>query len=302
MPAHFNDRWNQCLEPTGAPSAPRASVTAAHTQKGHIMNQPRHSPVRQAAFLKVLRHLTDRDRDIIAVLGDHLVLTTHQITRAWFTSPERARTRLALLHHLDVLARFRFPRLTGSYPYYYFLGYTGACLNASARGEPWPKPGAVAERVTRIAGSPKLGHTLGVADFFTHLIPHAQGEGKRLTWRNEAQAAAHTGGMVKPDAHAVLTTPEASIEFYYEHDTGTEDQTRLGAKLDRYRHLAEPLPVLIELPGPIREDNLHTTLSGRSFPFPIATTHTSLTGDPAGPIWRRLHDLERVGLPALATV
>ncbi|GLZ79598.1 hypothetical protein Afil01_44050 [Actinorhabdospora filicis] len=253
------------------------------------MNRPRHTLIRRAAILDVLNHLTDRDRDLIDALGAHQVLTTHQIARAWFTSPERARARLAVLHHLDVLTRFRQPLPSGSAPFHYLLGYNGACLHAAATGTPWPRPATIAERAARIAGSPKLAHTLGVNDFLTHLLAHTRTHDWHLAWHNETQAAERTGGMVKPDAHATITTTDTRVEFYYEHDTGSEDHNRLAAKLERYRHLIEPMPVLIELSSSVREANLHKALSTRTYPFTVATTHTGLSDRPAGSIWTPLH-------------
>lgn len=65
-------------------------------------------------MLSVSAHLTDRDRELIRLVGRHRVLTTDQLAALAFGSITTARHRLAVLVRLGLLRRFRPRREPGS--------------------------------------------------------------------------------------------------------------------------------------------------------------------------------------------
>jgi hypothetical protein len=70
--------------------------------------------------------LTARDLWLCELLEEHRMLTTHQLTDLAFPNLDTAQHRLAILHRLEVLERFRPRRDTGSAPFHYVLGPAGA--------------------------------------------------------------------------------------------------------------------------------------------------------------------------------
>jgi hypothetical protein len=76
-------------------------------------------------------HLTDRDRTIIDWVDRHGVLTTTQLTAAWFTSPTTAAHRLAKLRELGLLDRFHRPAPGAWFtPWHWVIGPLGAAITA----------------------------------------------------------------------------------------------------------------------------------------------------------------------------
>jgi hypothetical protein len=69
-----------------------------------------------ALVATIAAHVTERDRAICEALYEHRVLTATQLAQLHFASIERARKRLAVLHQLGVLERFRPLREQGSHP------------------------------------------------------------------------------------------------------------------------------------------------------------------------------------------
>jgi len=63
--------------------------------------------VSDEVLLAAAAHLTDRDRDLVRLMGEHRVLTTRQIAALGFGSVIIARHRLAVLAELGMLRRFR---------------------------------------------------------------------------------------------------------------------------------------------------------------------------------------------------
>ncbi|HEY3505200.1 MAG TPA: replication-relaxation family protein [Actinocatenispora sp.] len=84
--------------------------------------------------LRLSRSLTPRDRYLLALLGDHQVLTTVQVSQAWGAPMRRTQARLTRLLAYGVVDRFR-PYADhggGSMPYHWVLGPLGA-IEAAAR-------------------------------------------------------------------------------------------------------------------------------------------------------------------------
>ena len=82
----------------------------------------------EAALLQAPAHLTDRDRLLVRLVGEHRVLTTGQLTALGFGNITTARHRLAVLIRLGMLRRFRPHPPAGSAPWHYVLGPVGAAL------------------------------------------------------------------------------------------------------------------------------------------------------------------------------
>ncbi|GLZ78331.1 hypothetical protein Afil01_31380 [Actinorhabdospora filicis] len=244
--------------------------------------------------------MTPRDQRIISVLADHHVLTTEQLAAMFFTSLSRAHERLLVLHRLGVLDRFRRVMRYGSSPYKWTLAHLGARLHAAVTGAPAPTAATVADRALRLSVSPKLPHLLAGNDFFVrlHTVLRATPEAGVAEWWNEEDSARACGMLVRPDGRASVRHPAGSVSFWYEHDTGSEPLTQLRAKVERYAriiHAEMRLPVLIELPSQVREDNLHQVLGARP-PVAVATTYRQIAVDPMRVVWRVPGRLHRVGL------
>lgn len=243
--------------------------------------------------------LTPRDRWLTAMLHEHRVLTTTQITQLAFGTRRAATGRLALLYQRRVIDRFRPYRTLGSAPWHWVLDEAGARLLAdqhttTVRQLSWARRDALA-----VAASPRLTHTIGLHDVLcalaatAHTIP-----GARLdAWWSERRAAAVWGDWARPDAYAHYTEHhhghDIGVDMFLEYDQGTEPLARLLAKLAGYTRLAEATgittPVLFWLPGPGRETHLLSELARHRPEIPVATTHPALAhahpDGPGGPIW-----------------
>lgn len=273
--------------------------------------------------LALQARLTDRDRQLLAWLADHKVLTTFQISYALFGSLEFAQRRLLTLHRLGLIDRFRPLRMGGgSYPWHYVLGQIGAEHVASTREQTPPRRAQTTEQARRIATSRLLTHLLGVNQFFTDLAGHARTHaGAKLErWWSEQQLrrtgvfAISVTSPVRADGHAVYREDGQRVAFFLEWDGGGEQLRVLTGKLAGYaEHVTKggpAWPVLFCLPTTRRETNLHRMLERIRVPVPVATcARDSLTaaGGPAGPVWlvhrggdapRRLADLAGLGDPA----
>jgi hypothetical protein len=259
----------------------------------------------------VWARLTDRDRRILALVAEHRVLTTEQLTVLAFGSRTRAQHRLQELFGLDVLWRFRFPRAAGgSYPWHYALGYTGARLIAAQKAVRPPRPAEHAQQLERLVESPKLRHQLGVNDFFVSLAAYARRQGwpdantfggsGLDTWRGEAEITAFHVGTVRPDGFGAWAEHGRLIRFYLEYDTGSETLARVAGKLEDYhaaaRRAGGPLtgPVLFTVATTRREAGLRSVLA-RSLArveglVTVATTARDYghPDGPAGPVWAPL--------------
>ncbi|MBO2454354.1 replication-relaxation family protein [Actinomadura barringtoniae] len=271
---------------------------------------PRTSPelIAELAF-----RLTDRDRQILRLVWEHRVLTTQQLAALRFPSLVRTQQRLRVLHRWQALLRFQPWVPVGTAALHWVLGPAGAHVLAVEDGISIRELGYRQDTALDIAVSSKLGHQVGVNDFFARLHAYARhrDDGTQLQqWTPERRCASLDGGRVRPDAYGrwsetVLGRGPASVEFFLEHDNGTETLARVAAKLHGYaahaRTTGHLTPVLFWLPSPTREANLRRLLTDP--PVPVATAvhtpDTALEG-PAGAVWfpagvtaprRRLADL-----------
>jgi hypothetical protein len=281
---------------TSSRSHPRGAGTGAATKD-------------EAALLEASAHLTERDRYLVRLTGEHRVLTTDQLTALAFGNLTTARHRLSALVRLGLLRRFRPHPATGSAPWHYVLGPVGAALlGAEDRDEKKWMPQARADRVLGLERSQRLGHMTGRNWFFVALAAHARhGGGELRDWIGETGATGHVlGGLLiapttwdqlpHPDGAGTWAEDGRAVAFLLEYDTGSEDLTRLAGKLGGYAVLASVLadaglagPVLLFCFGsPRREQAARRALarSRDSGGLRIATAaFDPRVTCPAGPVW-----------------
>jgi hypothetical protein len=262
----------------------------------------------EAALLAAPAHLTERDRWLVRLVGEHRVLTTGQLTALGFANLTTARHRLSALVRLGLLRRFRPHPPTGSAPWHYVLGPVGAALlGTEDRDENKWAPQARADRQLGLERSPRLGHMTGRNQFFAALAAHAREHGGELReWLNETEAAAHivrdllVGGiwdrLPRPDGAGTWAEDGRAVSFLLEYDTGTEHLPVLAAKLDGYALLASVLadagqaapPLLFRFGSPRREQGARHALAAcrDSAAVRIATTAIDpYATSPAEPVW-----------------
>ncbi|MET9244913.1 replication-relaxation family protein [Nonomuraea sp. NPDC003709] len=244
----------------------------------------------RAALTALAARLTERDYQILDYLHRHRVLTTHQLQRIFFGIPQATRKRMTTLFHLNAITRFR-PWAgygAGSAPIHWALGKAGAAALAAHHGMSIKELGYDPD--VTIAVSSRLAHQVGVNDFFSRLQHHARHTSSThlRAWWSEKQCAKQWGDLARPDAYGCWHESGHEIDFFLEHDTGTETLQRVADKLHSYRDLADATqittPILFWLPNPTREANLRKLLTNRDLPIATAA-HTTCGDGPAGPIW-----------------
>jgi hypothetical protein len=234
--------------------------------------------------------LTDRDLALCRLLHEHRVLTTLQLVDLAFPSRNAAEHRLAVLHQLGVVDRFRPRHTPGSAPYHYVLGPLGAALLAAHTEQEPAGLGYRRDRALALAHSQRLRHLVGVNGFFTALAGAAreqQGQAALEVWWSEQRCAAHWGRLVHPDGYGRWREHQVRVDFFLEYDRGSEPLQRLAGKLPGYAELAHAsgitTPLLLWLPSQAREAAVRQALAGASLPVATATPHPNHT--PAGPLW-----------------
>src|SRR5829696_765384 len=237
--------------------------------------------------------LTDRDRTLFRLLHQHRMLTAPQLTDLAFPSRNAAEHRLAILHRLGVVDRFRPHHTPGSAPYHYVLGPLGAALLAAEADREPAQLGYRRDRALALAHSQRLQHLLGVNSFFCALARVARQDPAAAleVWWSEQRCTAQWGRLVHPDGYGRWREHQTRVDFFLEYDRGSEPAGRLAAKLPGYLQLAQAsqlaTPLLFWLPTPAREAAARQALSGSSLPVATATPHPDHT--PAGPLWLPLH-------------
>lgn len=262
----------------------------------------------EAALLAASAHLTDRDRELVRLVGEHRVLTTGQLAALGFANLTTARHRLSVLVRLGLLRRFRPHPPTGSAPWHYVLGPVGAALlGVEDRDERKWAPQVRADRQRGLERSPRLSHMTGRNQFFVALVAHAREHGGELReWRNETQAAVHAvdgllaGGiwdrLPRPDGGGTWAEDGRQVAFLLEFDLGTEHLPVLAGKLDGYALLASVLaeagrpapPLLFCFGSPRREQAARRALAACRDCSAVRIATTALDPyltSPAGPVW-----------------
>ncbi|MGP4024369.1 replication-relaxation family protein [Actinomadura sp. 3N407] len=256
-----------------------------------------------AALIADLAHrLTARDRALLTLVWEHRVLTSDQITALFFRTSVRTHQRLRQLHELHALSSFRPWTPNGTAAKHWVLGPAGAHVLAVEQGVSLRELGYRHETAMGIAVSPRLGHQVGVNDFFVHLRAYARNrdDGARLVqWWPERRCVSKWGDHARPDAFGRWSEPRnqiprqgppAEVAFFLEHDTGTERLARVTAKLNGYTALARETgsttPVLFWLPSAAREANLRKLLGVPGVPVATAVQTPTTSGEgPAGAVW-----------------
>jgi hypothetical protein len=237
--------------------------------------------------------VTDRDRALCRLLHEHRVLTSGQLTDLAFPSRNAAEHRLAVLHQLGLVDRFRPRHRPGSAPYHYVLGPLGAALLAAQADQEPAQLGYRRDRTLALAHSQRLQHLLGVNSFFCALAHAARQDPAAAleVWWSEQRCAAQWGRLVHPDGYGRWREQQTRVDFFLEYDRGSEPLGRLAAKLPGYLQLAQAseiaTPLLLWLPTPAREAAARQALAGSSLPVATATPDPDQTQ--AGPLWLPLH-------------
>ncbi len=220
--------------------------------------------------LELVRHLTERDREIALCLYEQQVLTTDQLTLLFFSSRRRAQDRLLFLYREQVLDRFYPPSRfgAGKPQAHWLLDEAGALLVATILGVERKRLGW--QRRDDWASHPQLAHRLGTNRFVTDLVAATLRDPALgvTAWLSTRDAAERLRADVRPDAGLIIDCPAGPIECCLEWDRGSETQERLQEKLRRYRiaerglryHEPEPRNVLFVVPGGGRIGTLRRAL------------------------------------------
>ncbi len=253
----------------------------------------------------IARRITDRDRQIANSLYEHRVLTAQQVHELYFDSLDRTRDRLAQLHELRVVERFRPYRQYGSHPYHYLLDQAGALLLASDRGIDVGELDYSPARTLRLASSQQLTHQVqanGIVTRLAQAVRATPGAGL-VEWRGQRRCAQTWGELVRPDSYLRLQFPTGQVEAWLEHDRSTETLARLQDKLDRYSELAialeQRLMLLLTLISDRREHEVRRALRPTDEVRLLTTTIERHQADPLAPNWLALDTERRMSLDQL---
>ncbi len=267
--------------------------------------------------------IDERDHQVLLLLLEHKVLTTHQITSLCFRSLRRCQHRMRELKEMGLVSSFSVGRGFGE-------GRAPACWHLT-------KPGLVEiadakdVRVSDLPWVPDqsyrtnklIAHRLGVNAFFCALAEASRSlQGHCLaTWRPEHWVRTRAA-EVKPDGFRRYLHPGGACEFYFEYDRATEARGALMRKLGGYLHLAagwtkeEELTgfpnLLVLVPEEEREGEVATAfrsattslhVSGSlasSFPLYVASEDRLTELGVLGPAWKHVPtDGDRLSLVEL---
>lgn len=290
--------------PPSDPGSRRSSIPIRRPGPPAPRPARRSGPGHRLDLLDTTGRLQPRDQVLAQLLDEHQTLTSTQISAILFRTRATATNRLYVLRQIGWVDRFTPIRPTGRLDTHWVLGPLGAHWAAHHDARTPPTTKAARERREAIAASSHLQHTDGANNVFVALLAHARTHpGTRLArWWSPARSAAATGRRVHPDGHGVWEEPDpptgriSQVGFWLEYDTGTETLGRLIAKCDPYRRLRRDggpdYPLLIWLPNPTREANLHRKLNGEAAYLGLTlatTTPAAADAHPdqiTGPIWK----------------
>ena len=273
-----------------------------------MSSRPRSFPTRADGLYYHAFRTTDRDRWILAMLHEHQILATEQITALAFGGARTARARLNELTGLALIERTRSnPAGPGASSYLYTLAPAGAVLLAAERDQDLKTLRYDRARTRRAALRPDLPHSLGCNTLMIRLATsHRTGAtGQLTTWLGALSCLRRWGDEIRPDAYGHYThreVPGADCGFFIEYDTGSESITQLAAKVRGYVRFARNHtghhPILIHTSHPAREARLHTLLreTHGTCPVPIATATAPL---PHEATWLAHNTAARVGITEL---
>jgi hypothetical protein len=259
----------------------------------------------------IVRRLTDRDRAIVRAVARHRVLTTDQLSDAFFPTKTRAWARLADLHRLDVLCRFVPITVNwGGSVLHFVVGRTGASILAAENGDDPVRAarGWREERAVAIAHRQNLAHLVELNSIWSALAGHARRnphDACLVAWLTETEAANWAGGIVRPDALVEWSERGRTLEGLVEYDRGTERLSVLQDKLRAYERLEQEsgrsIWILFAFNTQGREASARAALADCT--LPVATTVLGGQASPQDAVWLPLANAhERVRLSALADV
>jgi hypothetical protein len=183
--------------------------------------------------------LQERDRQILAAVGQHRFLSREQIERLFFGTTTRANFRLQKLYQHKFLNRLHLPTVRGSSQAIYCLDRNGVEVAAEALGVP---PATIPWKYkNRDVGALFLKHLLGVNDVrIAFEVAARENSGHELLlWLPEQDAKNgygwHSGSKVlAPDAYGRYGFGDRVISFFVELDRATMTNKRWQEKVDRY--------------------------------------------------------------------
>ncbi|MFV2198828.1 replication-relaxation family protein [Nocardiopsis sp. LOL_012] len=255
-----------------------------------------------AALVRLAPRVTPRDRQILAGLYDHHVMTTRHAHRLYFpdAAERRCRRRLLLLHEYGLLDRFHpFPGRHVSA--HWVLAPLGAALVAEHRGIEVSELGFRHDRVLAWAHSGRLGHMLGLVECLalTTEAARAHPVARLVCWDNERACARRWGRYIRPDAYMRWHQGTVELDAFWEYDTGTEPLTKVRRKMVGYANLARysklPSIVLFAVHSDKRAQHLQEKLAAdvSDMVGAYVTTHARLAAHgPAQAVWRAAGSLE----------
>ncbi|WP_419995014.1 replication-relaxation family protein [Streptomyces boninensis] len=225
--------------------------------RGHRPPRPTERTVLSAVSLaRLAARLTPRDRWLAHMLYEHRVLTSHQIAQLAFVSHRAANLRLLELYKSRVVERFQPFVTSGTAPMHYVLDIAGARLLP-------PDAGTVRFRqdeALAIAQSLQLTHLVGSNSLFTALVArarHPATTGELTAWWSESRCRRYFGDLARPDGYGRWREGDREVEWFLEHDTGTEAPAKVADKVPGYAALAATTriatPILFWLPTARRE-------------------------------------------------
>lgn len=240
------------------------------------------------------RRLGRRHWALLALLAEHGVLHTGQITALLFGSRPAAVRHLTRLMRAGLVRRF-VHRNDPTHLAYYELSADGAeRLTVRLREANRPVPVAMG----------KPGPDLFVVnEFFVGLVGEArrQGRGVLFRWRRALEAAVwlrEHAVPAAPSAYGVWIEDGAAVRFllHVDHDKpgrlSSTPAPPAAAWLADYRQAPRGVPataVLVLCPTRQREDELHRDLTADPLPVTVATTtfeQLATAGNGAEAIWR----------------
>ena len=267
-------------------------------------------------LLAIIRRLTDRDREIVRSVARLRVLTTEQLTDAYFPTKRRAWARLGELCHMEVLDSFQpFAPNFGKSQLHFVNGRKGAAMLAAEQSDDHDDDAAIRaarrwryDRATAIAYRRSLPHLVGLNSIWGALAGHARRhphDAELVQWQTEAEVANWAGGIVRPDARIAWREDGLFVDALLEYDRGTERLAVLADKLRSYERLEEESGssswVLFAFLGAGREASARAALADTT--VPVATAVLNGDARPHDAVWLPLsHAHERVRLSALCDV
>jgi hypothetical protein len=267
--------------------------------------------------------IDERDHQVLLLLLEHKVLTTHQITSLCFRSLRRCQHRMRELKDLRLVSSFQVGRGFGEgrAPACWHLTKAGLVEIADAKDVrtsdlPWVPDSSY--RTNKL-----LAHRLGGNAFFCALAEASRAFGGHClaTWRPEHWVRTRAA-EVKPDGFGRYLHPGGACEFYLEYDRATEASGALTRKLEGYLKLAAGWTreqeltgfpnLLVLVPEEEREGDVATAyhsattslhVSGSlesSFPLYVASEDRLADLGVLGAVWKHVPtDGERLSLTEL---